>query len=264
MENKLTKPTGRQRLLAYFKNGKIPSQEHYSDLINSMVHRDDDGFSKDKENGLKIYSDEESNSLVSFYKNINAIEPFFVISKDKADPDCLKFESFDKTEEEKDDDSPAVFFHTDGRVGVGKKADTKYKVEIDGFVGMQGRLGTYKTDSVPADGQWHTIVANLNNAHAFEVVARTGKKGTGKYVIMHATAVSVFGPKGGKINHTNGYYGFFWNRLRLRWTGSPKDYELQIRSSRNYGDGIDIYYTITNLWEDHLFLNSDYYYSDKA
>lgn len=262
METKSTKISGRQRLLAYFKNGKIPSEEHYSDLINSMVHKDDDGFSKDTENGLKIYSDDDSNSLVSFYKNINAIDPFFVIGKDKADPDCLKFESFEQTDPDTESDSAAVFFHTDGKVGIGKKCDDQYKVEVDGFLGMQGRIGTYKSGTVPADGTWKTIVPNLSNGQAFEVVARAGKKGTGKFVIMHAMALSVFGPKGGKITRTNAYYGFFWNKLKLRWVGDSKNYELQIKSNSNYGDGVDIYFTITRLWDDHLFLSTDYYYSE--
>src|SRR5476649_2674380 len=132
MENKSSKISGRQRLLGFFRNGKIPTEEHYSDLINSMVHKDDDGFSKDRENGLKIYSDESSNSLVSFYKDINSIDPFFVVSKDKADPDCLKFQSFDKPGDDKEDDSTAVFFHTYGKVGVGKTCYDQYKVDING------------------------------------------------------------------------------------------------------------------------------------
>jgi len=264
MESKSNKISGRQRLLGFFRNGKIPTEEHYSDLINSMVHKDDDGFSKDKENGLKIYSDESSNSLVSFYKDINSIDPFFVISKDKADPDCLKFQSFDKPEEDKENDSTAVFFHTDGRVGVGKTCDNQYKVDIDGFVGMAGRVGTFKSGSVPANGSWQPIIPNLKNGQAFEVVARAGKKGTGKFAIMHATALSVFGPKGGKIRRTNAHYGFFWNKLNLRWTGNSKSYTLEIKSNSNYGDDVDIYYTVTRLWDDQLFLSPDYYYSDKV
>jgi len=90
------------------------------------------------------------------------------------------------------------------------------------------------------------------------------KKGTGKFAIMHATALSVFGPKGGKIRRTNAHYGFFWNKLNLRWTGNSKNYSLEIKSNSNYGEDVDIYYTITKLWDDQLFLSADYYYSDKV
>jgi len=261
MENKGVKISGRQRLLAYFRNGKIPTEEHYSDLINSMVHKDDDGFSKDKENGLKIYSDDSSNNLVSFYKDINSIDPFYIISKDKTDPDCLKFQAYDATQTPANtgNNSSALFFHTDGKIGVGKTCDPQYKTEIDGFVGMQGRIGTFKSGSVAADGDWKPIIIGLEYGQAFEIVARTGKKGKGKFAIMQATALSVFGPKGGKIKRTNAYYGFFWNKLNLRWRGNSKQYSLEIRSNSNYGEGVDIFYTITRLWDDTLFLPKDYY-----
>ena len=262
MDNKSVKISGRQRLLAYFRNGKIPTEEHYSDLINSMVHKDDDGFSKDKENGLKIYSDDASNNLVSFYKDINSIDPFYIIGKDKTDPDCLKLQAFEASTGTVEDNSTAIFFHTNGKIGVGKTCDDQYKTEIDGFVGMQGRIGTFKSGSVPANGDWQPIVIGLEYAQAFEIVARTGKKGKGRFAIMHATALSVFGPKGGKIKRTNAYYGFFWNKLNLRWTGNSKQYSLEIKSNSNYGDDVDIYYTVTRLWQDSLFLSKDYY-SDK-
>jgi len=268
MENKPVKISGRQRLLSYFRNGKIPSEEHYSDLINSMIHKDDDGFSKDDTNGLRIYADEKYNSLISFYKNINAIDPFFVIAKDKADPDALKItpidDSTDPTDPISDDDSNAFFLHTNGRLGVGKKCDFKYKMEVDGFVGMTGRIGTYKSGSVSADGKWYPIITGLRNAQAFEIVARVGKKGTGKCAIMHATALSIFGPKGGKIRRSNGYFGWFWNRIHLRWTGDSTNYALEIKVGSNYGPDVEIFYTVSRLWDDSLFLSEDYYYSDKT
>ncbi|WP_448699242.1 hypothetical protein ACFGVR_19935 [Mucilaginibacter sp. AW1-3] len=265
MEKKPIKISGRQRLLAYFRNGKIPSEEHYSDLINSMVHKDDDGFSKDDENGLKIYADEKYNSLISFYKNINAIDPFFVMGKDKTDPDALKIQPIDDSDDPTvDTDATSVFLHTNGKVGIGKKCEPKYKMEVDGFIGMGGRIGTYKSGAVTADGNWQPIITGLKNAQAFEVIARAGKKGTGKYAIMHATALSIFGPKGGKIRRTNGYYGWFWNKIKLRWTGDSSNYALEIKVGSNYGEGIEIFYTVSRLWDDSLFLSDDYYYSDRT
>jgi hypothetical protein len=268
MENKPIKISGRQRLLAYFRNGKIPSEEHYSDLINSMVHKDDDGFSKDDQNGLKIYADEKYNSLISFYKNINSIDPFFVIGKDKTDPDALKVQpidgSADNADPTIDPDATSFFLHTNGKVGIGKKCEPQYKMEIDGFVGMGGRIGTYRSGSAPANGKWQPIVTGLRNAQAFEIVARVGKKGTGKCAIMHATALSIFGPKGGKIRRTNGHFGWFWNKMHLRWTGDSTNYTLEIKVGSNYGDDVEIFYTVSRLWDDSLFLSDDYYYSDKT
>jgi hypothetical protein len=263
MEKKTNKISGRERVLAYFRNGQIPTEKHYSDLINSMIHKEDDGFSKDDQNGFKIYSDEKYNKLISFYKDSDATDPFFILAKDKAVPDSLKLQSFEQSNLNNADDT-GIFLHNNGNLGIGKQCDDQYKVDVDGFIGMKGRIGTFGSGTVKADGKWYPIITGLTNAQGFEVVARAGKKGTGKLSIMHATALSVFGPKGGKIHRTNAYYGFFWNKLNLRWTGSFKNYALELKSNSNYGEDVNIYYTITKLWEDRLFLSDDYYYSDKA
>jgi hypothetical protein len=267
MEKKAIKISGRERLLAHFRNGKIPSEEHYNDLIESMVHKEDDGFSKDDENGLKIYSDEKYCTLVSFYKNSNAIDPFFIVAKDKASPDSLRMQPFNKSIPKNGADSTSIFFHTNGKLGVGKKCADQFKVDVDGFIGMSGRIGTYRSGKAAADGKWYPIVKDLQNGQAFEVMARTGKLGRNKCAIMHATALSVFGPRGGKIRKTNAHYGNFWkfwDRINLRWHKDPdsKSYSLQIKSYSNYGKDVDIYYTITRLWDDRLFLSKEYYSSE--
>ena len=56
----------REQLKEFFRNGKVPSEKHYSDLINSMVHKVDDGFAKDAINGLRISSIEEAKNLISY------------------------------------------------------------------------------------------------------------------------------------------------------------------------------------------------------
>ena len=262
MDNKTNKVSGRERVLTYFKNGNIPTEKHYQDLINSMIHKEDDGFSKDDLNGFKIYSDDKYNKLLSFYQDSDATDPFFMLSKDKAIPDSIKMQSFEQSQLPNADES-GVFFHTNGNLGIGKKCDPHFKADVDGFVGMKGRIGTYPTitSTVDADGKWHPIITGLRNAQAFEVVARTGKKGTGKLAIMHAIALNIAGSKGGKIRRTNAYFGFFWNRLKLRWTGDFKGYNLELKSCSNYGEGVKIFFTITQLWDDKLFLSEDYYYS---
>lgn len=258
-------PTPRERLRTYFENGKIPSQDHYGEMINSMLHKTEDGFSQDPENGLKIYGDQKNNQLISFYKDVSAKYPFFSFAKDRSDPDSIKMQPVDSSKKNNgtDDDSTGVFFHLDGKLGIGKKCDDKYKVDINGFVAMPGRIGTYEVGEVDADGEWKTITKKeaLNNGQAFEVVARTGKIRTGKYAIMHAIALSVFGPRGARIRITNAYYGLFWNRLRLRWRSDElsKTYHLEIKSCSNYGKGVKIFYTMTRLWDDKLFMSEDYY-----
>ena len=245
----------REQLKEFFRNGKVPSEKHYSDLINSMVHKVDDGFSKDDINGLRISSIEEAKNLISFYKDLNEQDPFFLISKDELDPTSLTLKSFEVPEGVKNDNNNSFFFHTNGKLGVGTKCDDRFKMEVNGFVAMQGRIGTYNSGSRPADGNWHTILEKLDHCQSFEIMARTGKKGTGRFALMHAIALGIYGPRGSKIKKQQTYYGFFWNKLNLRWTGTTHNYNLEIRSNSNYGENVNIHYSITHLWDDFLFLD---------
>ncbi len=245
----------REQLKEFFRNGKMPSEKNYSDLINSMVHKVDDGFSKDEINGLRISSTEEAKNLISFYKDLNEQDPFFLIAKDELDPTSLALKPFELAEGVKSGNDNSFFFHTNGKLGIGTKCDDTFKMEVNGFVGMQGRIGTYNSGSRPADGKWHTILEKLDHCQAFEIMARAGKKGTGRFALMHAVVLGVYGPRGSKIKKTQTYYGFFWNKLNLRWTGTTHDYRLEIRSNSNYGEDVLIHYTITRLWDDFLFLD---------
>ena len=119
---------------------------------------------------------------------------------------------------------------------------------------MNGRTGTYKTGEVPADRNWHTIVDNLKSSHGFEVMARVGDKGKGRHSLMHAIALSTYGKSRGKIRKTRAYYGWWWNRLSLRWSGDTYNYKLQLRSCRNYGEGINIRYNLMKLWDDDFMI----------
>jgi hypothetical protein len=126
---------------------------------------------------------------------------------------------------------------------------------------MSGRTGNYRAGFVPADGKWHSVIKGLSNCHAFELIARTGKKTSGRFAILHATALSAFGNSKSKIKYTRARYGFYLNNLSIRWKSfGTYNYDLQIRTLRNYGDDTQIYYRITNLWDDEMNLPEEYFY----
>jgi hypothetical protein len=80
---------------------------------------------------------------------------------------------------------------------------------------------------------------------------------------MHAIAVKAYGGSRGRIRRTAAHYGLFWNRIRLRWktTKDPeRKYVLQIKTGRNYGNDVQIYYHVTKLWDDKVFLPDTYYH----
>lgn len=255
---------GRAELKKYFKNGQVPSETHYEYLIDSMINQQEDGFSKDDENGF-IVSPVENKKLMTFFRNVDRGEPFFFIKRDEQESASLRFQSGAGNPDDAFLDS-SFFFHQDGRLGLGKRSDLHYKLEVNGFIGSAGRTGTYKTGTVKANGEWHPIVQNLDNCQAFEVVARTGKNKSGKFALMHAIALSTFGRSHSRIRKTNAWYGFFWNKLNLRWKSyGTHHFELQLRTNRNYGSDVWIYYNVTKLWDDELFLpkDKDHYYQKK-
>lgn len=256
MEKKENKKIhGREELKKYFRNGRVPTENHFGYLIDSMINKQDDGFSKDEDNGLHISPAESSKRLLTFYTSIDELQPFFFVEKNSLGIPALKLQPSNIPGGSENGDEQSFFFHEGGRLGVGKRSDKNYKLDVKGLVGMEGRIGTFKSGTVPADGSWHPIIEGLDNCQAFEIVARTGDKGKGKFAMMHAIALSTYGKSKSKIRKTGAYYGFFWNKLNLRWKGeSTHRYHLQLRSNSNYGPGVRIFYTVTRLWDDENML----------
>lgn len=254
MNNQVTGKThGREELKKFFINGGLPSEKHFSYLIDSMVNKEDDGFSRDEENGLHVSSAGASKRLVTFYSSIDEMEPFFYIDKNNQDPQSLQLHCASKPEELTEEDN-CLFFQQGGRLGIGKKTDPNYKLDVKGSIGMEGRMGTFRQRPgpcvVPADGKWQVILSGLDHCQAFEIVARTGKKGTGRFAIMHAIALSAYGHSRSRVRKTCAHYGFFWNGLSLRWKGTTHNNSLLLRSNSNFGKGVMIHYSITRLWDD--------------
>lgn len=251
---------GRAELKKYFRNGEIPTETHFGYLIDSVIVQHDDGFSKDEEHGYIISPLGSSKRLITFYKGMDRLEPYYYIEKDGQDSPSLRFIPGNSDLSEEDKIKFSTFFHQNGSLGLGKRCSPDLKLEADGFIGMQGRAGTYKHGSIPADGKWYAIAEELDNCQAFEIIARTGRKGTGKFSIMHAIALSAFGRSRSKIRKTSAHYGFFWNKLNLRWTGTTHNYSLELRSNSNFGTGINIFYNVTKLWDDEVFVKDGNYY----
>jgi hypothetical protein len=261
MDQDIRKKTfGRAELKRYFRNGQVPTETHFAYLIDSVVVQQDDGIAKNEEEGYIISPLGSSNRLITFYNGMDQIEPFFYVDRDNQQSPSLRFISGKQGDSEKSREEASSFFHQDGRVGFGKRCSPDLKTEVQGFIGMEGRKGTYRQGTVPANGKWHKIAEDLNNCQAFEIIARTGKKRSGKFAILHAIALRAFGGSKGRIRKTHSYFGFFWNKLNVRWRGTTHNYWLELRSNRNYGSGVNIFYNVGKLWDDELFLTEEEYY----
>lgn len=238
----------RRTLKNFFRRGSFPTEVNFSDLIDSTINKLDDGFAKTPEDGLSLSPQGSSRKLLSFFENLRDKSPawYFTLSQDKR-AKGLSFED--------GDGASALFLKKGGAVGIGTIFPA-HELDVNGLVGMKGRIGTYKTGIVSADGQWHTILAELDDLQAFEIMAvARGDKGRGKYAILHAIALSAFGKSRGCIRKSSAYYGWFWNRLKMRWVGDVHNYQLQIKTASHYG--LDesnkprkIQFRIAKLWDN--------------
>lgn len=234
----------RNGLRNLFKQGMMPQSTSFSALIDSTVNKIDDGISKSIENGLMLAPEGESRTVISIFQSIQDTEPKWKIDLNADETNfglCFA--------EPGAPDAVRLFLQKGGNIGIGT-IKPEYKLEINGLAGIKGRTGTFAKGKIAADGKWHDVLTGLNGCNGFELMARVGDKGKGRYAMMHAIALSTFGRSHNKIKKTQAYYGWFWNKMCIRWAGTTYDYKLQMRTRRNYGEGIQIAYNISSIWRD--------------
>lgn len=220
----------------YFLKGNVPKENHFQDLIDSGLNQEDDGIWKEQDEALKIKAEGQNKEVIQFFENIEDLRATWTVSLRAADGN----EGLNFAEEES-----RLFLETGGNIGIGT-TQPRNKLEVDGFIGMKGRIGYYANGEVPADGHWHDVITGLNHYNAFEVVAVVGRQGA--HAITHAIAVSAYGNSKNKVTKTQGFFGWMRNKIDVRWTGSYFDYNLQIRTRRNIGEGVLVRYNIAKLF----------------
>ncbi|SIN80123.1 hypothetical protein [Algoriphagus halophilus] len=237
----------REQLKKYFRGGALPLENHFVILIDSMFNKVDDGINKTEEDGLMIFPVGNEEKLLSFYDSLKDKKSSWIISNGKGETKGLILR-------EGDSDLPTIYFQKEGNIGIGTMFPTQ-KLDVNGLIASKGRVGSFKSDRVPADGKWHQILSGLTGCQGFEIMAYAGKKQQGKYALLHATALSTYGKSKPKITKTCAYYGYWWNKISLKWVGDTFDYGLQIRTLSNYGGDCEIYYQISKIWDDDFLTN---------
>jgi hypothetical protein len=240
----------RQTLKNYFKKGGFAKEKHFIDLIDSSLNSVDDGISKTPDHGLKLSPLKERSKLISFFNRITQKVSDYSINLNSNNAEGLSINN--------SDDSSIIKFNRKGQVGINTNSPN-YNLEVNGSIGVKTQVGLYKKGRVPADGNWHYILSNLDGISMFEVTAKAeGKIGKGFYAVSHALALSAFGGRRSrnKIRTTNAYYESYFRRLSFRWVGDLNSYGLQVRTRTNYGidaeskENYTIKYNIMNLLED--------------
>lgn len=219
----------RQTLKNYFKKGGFATERHFIDLIDSSLNSVDDGLAKTPEHGLKLSPLSNSTKLLSFSKRITQENPDYAINLNGNNVEGL---SIDNAE-----NRTLIKFNKFGHVGL-NTAYPKHTFDVDGTIGFKNQIGTYKTGQVPADGNWHDVLSELDGVCAFEITASAaGRVGEGFYSVSHALALSTYGGRKSrqKIRVTTAYYEKYFRKLSFRWAGEMYNYSLQIRTKTNYG-----------------------------
>ncbi len=245
----------RTALLNLFRKGRLPTEASFENLIDSMVNKIDDGISKSEEFGLQLAPIGDSNKLISFFKSLeDGDHPFWQISvKGKEGDEGIAFEM----QQHKN----ALYLSETGNIGV-QTDEPIFPLTVNGFLGVKGRMGTFSAGKISGDGKYHDILNDLKGPQAFEVLARIdGPPKRGKYAMTHAIATCTFGGAfQNKVKHTNSYYGWPWNRIKLRWKGDNQSINLQMKTCSHYGksesnEPYKIKYCITKLW-DNSFIDT--------
>ena len=250
----------RKTLEAKFKNGKMPTEVAFADLIDSTLNLIDDGFEKTIEDGLKVFQLGDG-KLMSFYQNMSTLSSMWSMGIDQATGN-LSFSA--------QHDAPPVLTlrsANDALPGNVAKAavgintgNPRYELDVAGTIASFARVGR-RGKPVPADGNWHDITEMLTGCQAFEVVAGVGGlDGDGKYALMHAFAINAYNDKS-HITYHQAYYGAKCNRLELRWEKNVNvenfEYTLQLRVGSSFGDKIWVNYYLTRLWQDPAMYESE-------
>lgn len=244
----------RKTLKDKFIEGRMPDAAGFADLIDSTLNMLDDGFEKTRADGFKV-TQLGGGRLLSFYHDIDVQSPLWSIQLDlSAERNLLITDkqgtpAFALRRMPDEDGAPA---DRPSRFGLGlNKEKPEHALDVAGTVASWSRIGRKGELPAPADSEWHDITGTLEGCQAFEIMAGVGKRGSGRYALMHAFAVNTFNGKS-HITYHQAHFSSRCCRIELRWheAGPNNEYKLQMRVGCSYGDGVWIQYYLTGLWPD--------------
>jgi hypothetical protein len=263
----------RTTLRSYFRDGALPTAEHFRDLIDSGVNQVEDGFSKSPTDGLMLTSVGSSLRLMSLYQGLGTTDPSWVLEHGTVAGGIHLRQGPGLGEAAQDGGPPpahsGLSISRDGRIGVHNEAPD-WRLDVDGVARMTGRIGAASAEvpHVPANAGWYDITPSITGCQILEVVAGVGgERNEGRYSLLHAVAMNAYHPRNPLLNWMfrrrpikaqTAVYGSYADRLRLRWVAARErhHFRLQLRSNASFGEGKVIRYYITRLWFDSTMSGS--------
>ena len=247
-----------------FRAGRMPTEDDFMSLIESMVNSVDEGFDVSEDNGLAIRQQKENGRLLSFFSSQTEYDPLWsanVLKNTEKGETSLNL----KVPNMGVDESAMTFVgplpsnvennSSKVRVGIGCAAP-KSELDVNGSIASKGRVGHENEKfEVFADGEWYDVTDVLTGCQCFEIVAGVGGvDGDGKFALTHAIAVNVFNSHP-SVNVTQSYSGGRGSRIDIRWQKNKKnkfEFTLQLRVHGKFKNGnkIKVRYHLTQLWFD--------------
>lgn len=272
----------RETLKRFFGAGKLPTEEHFADLVDSSLNILDEGFDKTEEFGFEITpqkGSEDTENLISFFRKLTDKLPSWSISF-HAKKEALQFIHTNASTNER---KTVLSLDKDGKLSVyggefNEEVDldaelgiSPVRMDVGGAVRSPGRLGVglNNENSVPANGEYQPITEKLDGFQALEVVAKVELREEKRFAIMHAIALNAYHPPWRVLNFWNrsrrikihqSYHSGPRDRLKLRWetvkdeeNSGATQYRLAIKSAFKYPGDAKIEYHVTKLWGREWF-----------
>ncbi|MFN3162545.1 MAG: hypothetical protein ACE37N_03470 [Pseudohongiellaceae bacterium] len=267
----------RETLKRFFSAGKLPSEEHFADLVDSSMNIIDEGFAKTEQFGFEITPQkgtDDTENLISFFRKLTDKLPSWSISYYAKD-EALQFVH---TEAGSNERKTVLSLDKDGKLSICSSefneqtllADNAngepLRLDVGGAIRAPARLGVGLAGqtTVPANGLFQPITEKLHGFQALEVVATVELKEQKRFAIMHAIAINAHSPpwrilnfwnRGRRIRVHQSYHSGPKDRLKLKWVTVEDDdnpgvsqYRLCIKSAFRYPGDVQIKYHVTKLW----------------
>lgn len=267
----------RETLKRFFSAGKLPSEEHFADLVDSSLNIIDEGFAKTEKYGFEITpqkGSDDTENLISFFRKLTDKLPAWSISY-HARNEALQFIHTDSTDNTK---KTVLSLDKHGKVCINGEeynesgdagllaASKQVQLDVGGAIRAPARIGVGldREATVPANGLYQPITEKLSGFQALEVVAKVELKDEKRFAILHAIALNAHNPTWRFLNFWNrsrrikvhqSYHSGPRDRMKLRWESVKDDdnpglpqYRLCIKSAFKYPGDAKIKYHVTRLW----------------
>lgn len=236
----------RKTLKTYFQSGKVPTEEQFAELIDSVANVLEDGQVRTKENGWMIYPLKGGTPGLGFYMEKpvdDAVPPVWLLSVNAEKELLLKNEKGETV----------LSVSQDKIFTISDRLKVKDDIMADAFKGSTG-ITSENTEylQIPADGKWHDLPVEATvseirpGCRAYRILACYRESWSERYRMTEAIAQhSDYWDK--KISSRQKHWWGWSGGISLRWKSRDKKLYLQMHSkSNNFKTGI--YYQITEVW----------------